>query len=91
MKGPKIGPLSFDWKDHGGWLYAFVVDGEVKYIGLTGRVLRGRMDDYSHIPNSTNHWIEGQDYRRIVGRSAGPGLRMETRRQGYSRKRGIAA
>jgi len=30
MKGDKIGPRSFDWKDHGGWLYAFVIDGDVK-------------------------------------------------------------
>ena len=47
MKGSKIGPPSFDWKEHSGWLYAFVVDGEVKYIGLTERVLRSRMSDYS--------------------------------------------
>lgn len=52
MKGPKIRPHSFDWKDHSGWLYAFVVDGQVKYIGLTDRVLRSRMSDYSHITNS---------------------------------------
>lgn len=52
MKGAKIGPRTFDWKDHGGWLYAFVVDGEVKYIGFTSRVLRSRMGDYSHIQNS---------------------------------------
>ena len=52
MKGEKIGPRSFDWKDHSGWLYAFVVDGEVKYIGLTDRVLRSRMSDYSHIKNT---------------------------------------
>ena len=52
MKGDKIGPRSFVWKDHGGWLYAFVVDGEVKYIGFTNRVLRSRMMDYAHIKNS---------------------------------------
>ena len=52
MKGEKIGPPSFNWQDHGGWLYAFVVEGEVKYIGLTNRVLRSRMSDYAHINNS---------------------------------------
>jgi hypothetical protein len=52
IKGSKIGPLGLDWEDHGGWLYAFVVDGEVKYIGLTDRVLRSRMGDYSHIKNT---------------------------------------
>ena len=59
MKGDKIGPRSFDWKDHGGWLYAFVVDGEVKYIGLTDRVLRSRMSDYSHINNSQTKRLRG--------------------------------
>lgn len=52
MKGDRIGPASFGWQDHGGWLYAFVVEGEVRYIGLTDRVLRSRMSDYSHINNS---------------------------------------
>ena len=51
-KGDRIGPKSFDWADHSGWLYAFVVEGEVKYIGLTTRVLRSRMSDYSHNRNS---------------------------------------
>ena len=48
LRGGKIGPPSFEWRDHSGWLYAFVVDGELKYIGLTDRVLRSRMSDYSH-------------------------------------------
>ena len=52
MKGDRIGPTSFGWQDHGGWLYAFVVEGEVCYIGLTDRVLRSRMSDYAHIKNS---------------------------------------
>jgi hypothetical protein len=25
LKGNKIGPISFKWQDHEGWLYAFVV------------------------------------------------------------------
>jgi hypothetical protein len=52
LKGDKIGPISFKCQDHGGWLYAFAVEGEVKYIGLTNRVLRSRMSDYVHINNS---------------------------------------
>jgi len=52
LKGARIGPKSFDWKDQSGWLYAFVIEGDVKYIGLTTRVLRSRMSDYSHIRNS---------------------------------------
>jgi len=42
-KGNKVGPRTFDWPNHGGWLYAFVVGGDVKYIGLTDRVLRSRL------------------------------------------------
>jgi len=52
IKGTRIGPASFSWQDHGGWLYAFVVDSEVKYIGLTDRILRSRLSDYSHIKNT---------------------------------------
>lgn len=52
LKGQKIGPPSFSWEDRSGWLYAFVVDSEVKYIGRTSRVLRSRMGDYSHIKSS---------------------------------------
>jgi hypothetical protein len=52
LKGDRIGPRSFDWKDHSGWIYAFVIDGDVKYIGLTTRVLRSRMSDYSPIRNA---------------------------------------
>jgi hypothetical protein len=59
LKGDKIGPISFKWQDHGGWLYAFVVEGEVKYIGLTNRVLRSRMSDYAHINNSQTDRLRG--------------------------------
>lgn len=52
LKGDTIGPASFDWQDHGGWLYVFVVGGEARYIGLTNRVLRSRLSDYAHIRNS---------------------------------------
>lgn len=57
IKGIKIGPTSFKWQDHGGWLYAFIVEGTVRYIGLTERVLRSRMGDYSHTNNSQNNRI----------------------------------
>jgi hypothetical protein len=40
---------SLNWSDAGGWIYAFVIDKAVKYVGLTDRVLRSRMDDYRHI------------------------------------------
>jgi hypothetical protein len=60
MRGSKIGPMTFGWQDHGGWLYAFIVDEEVKYIGLTDRVLRSRMSDYSHIRNTQTHRIREQ-------------------------------
>jgi hypothetical protein len=52
MRGDKIVLRSIAWKDHGGWLYAFVVDEDVKYVGLTNRVLRSRMSDYAHLGNS---------------------------------------
>ena len=48
LKGDRFAPDSFSWKDSSGWLYAIVTEGEVKYVGLTGRVLRSRIDDYRH-------------------------------------------
>ena len=42
----KIRLASLDWDEHAGWLYAFVIESEVKYVGLTRRVLRSRMDNY---------------------------------------------
>lgn len=66
LKGDKIGPKSFDWKDHGGWLYAFVVSSEVKYIGLTNRVLRSRLSDYSHIKNSQTERIRNAIIRELM-------------------------
>jgi hypothetical protein len=59
LKGQTIGPATFDWKDHGGWLYAFVVQGEVKYIGLTDRVLRSRLSDYAHNSNFQTTRLRG--------------------------------
>lgn len=57
MKGGRIGPPHFKWRDHSGCLYAFVVSGEVKYVGLTSRILRSRMSDYSHINNSQTNGL----------------------------------
>ena len=38
---------SLCWTDSSGWLYAFVINNEaVHYVGLTGRILRSRMDNY---------------------------------------------
>ncbi len=44
--GAKIRLADLSWQEHGGWIYAFTVDEEVKYIGMTDRVLRSRMDNY---------------------------------------------
>jgi len=50
IKKGKIKPESLHWEEAISWLYAFVVDEkELKYIGLTTRVLRSRLDDYSYI------------------------------------------
>jgi len=48
LKRNTIGPASFQWKDHSGWLYVFAVDGDARYVGLTTRVLRSRLSDYAH-------------------------------------------
>ena len=52
--GDGIKPKSLEWQDHGGWVYAFVVGDEVKYVGLTAKVLRTRLDHYSYGTQDTN-------------------------------------
>jgi hypothetical protein len=49
IRKDKIKLQNLQWQDHAGWLYAFVVNDQVKYVGLTTRILRSRMDDYSYI------------------------------------------
>lgn len=47
LQGERIRMASLEWAESSGWLYAFVVDESlVKYVGLTNRVLRSRMDNY---------------------------------------------
>lgn len=44
----RIKPNSLKWKDSAGWIYAFVAEGRVRYVGITTMVLRSRLDAYSH-------------------------------------------
>ena len=47
LAGNRIRLESLAWPETSGWLYAFVVNNEtVKYVGLTERILRSRMDNY---------------------------------------------
>ena len=52
IRNERIKPRSLAYKEHGGWVYAFAVEGLVKYVGLTNRVLRSRLSDYSYITES---------------------------------------
>lgn len=42
---------SLAWKETAGWIYAFVSEGRVRYVGITTMVLRSRMDSYAHLSN----------------------------------------
>ena len=44
----RIKPKTLDWEECSSWLYAFVVDGKPRYFGITGMVLRSRLDHYSY-------------------------------------------
>lgn len=44
----RFAPDDLSWKDRAGWLYAFVSNDKVMYVGLTANVLRSRMDHYRH-------------------------------------------
>lgn len=39
---------SFAWPETSGWIYAFVSEGCVRYVGIATTVLRSRMDGYRH-------------------------------------------
>lgn len=42
---------SLAWNDVSGWIYAFVVNDRVRYIGITTMALRSRMDSYRDLAN----------------------------------------
>ena len=48
LKGETIKPDTVSWDTTAGWIYAFVVDTQVCYIGITTGVLRSRLDSYSY-------------------------------------------
>src|SRR6266550_7665407 len=44
----RIKPLSCEWDDCSGWIYAFLTNKRVRYFGITTTVLRSRLDGYSY-------------------------------------------
>jgi len=48
LRGNTIKPISLDWDDASGWIYAFVAEGCVRYVGIASTVLRSRLDGYSY-------------------------------------------
>jgi hypothetical protein len=51
LRDGRVKPLTLDWDDCSGWIYAFVSDRRVRYIGITTTVLRSRLDGYSYQTN----------------------------------------
>ncbi len=50
---------SLTWKDNAGWIYAFVVEGRVRYVGITTMILRSRLDGYrNHIGDKVREYIK---------------------------------
>jgi len=49
--GDRLSPDNHKWQDNGGWIYAFVADGEVMYVGKCTTVLRNRLDAYRFGPD----------------------------------------
>ncbi len=56
-KGDRIKLADLNWSEKAGWLYAFAVAQEVKYVGLTSRILRSRMDNYRDQSDSQNERV----------------------------------
>lgn len=49
----RVKAKSTDWDSESSWLYAFLSEGDVKYIGIATSVLRTRFDGYSYQINDT--------------------------------------
>ncbi len=47
----RVKPHTLDWDNCSGWIYAFVADRRVRYIGIATTVLRSRLDGYSYQTN----------------------------------------
>ena len=71
-RNPKIRLASLDWTESSSWLYAFVVDDRVMYVGLTERVLRSRMDNYRDSPGDQNERL-----RELIKAELGTGHRVD--------------
>ena len=48
IRNGRIKPVNTDWDDCSRWLYAFVVDDKVRYVGKATTVLRSRLDGYAY-------------------------------------------
>ena len=44
----RIKPESWEWDNCAGWIYAFVVERRVRYIGIATTVLRSRLAGYAY-------------------------------------------
>ena len=51
IRKEKIKPATIDWDDCAGWVYAYVAEGKLRYLGITTSVLRSRLDGYSYQVN----------------------------------------
>lgn len=48
LTGTRFNVVERNWLSRPGWLYAFVSDGEVRYVGRTINPLGARLDSYRH-------------------------------------------
>ena len=51
LRNTSIKPRCTCWDTTSGWLYAFVTNVRVRYIGMSTTVLRSRLDGYSYQAN----------------------------------------
>ena len=73
LRGSRAKPATTTWDTTAGWLYMFVADDKVRYIGITTMVLRSRFDGYSYQANDSvgsriKHFLEGRAAVQIYGR-----------------------
>lgn len=58
LRGPKVRPRRFTWDSRQGWLYAFVIEDEIRYIASTWLTLHSRLSEYGYAVGGQEAWIQ---------------------------------
>lgn len=84
LRGERNKALTTEWDLTAGWIYSFVTDVRVRYIGIASTVLRTRLDGYSYqINDSVGGFIREQLRQNVpvgiygVERAGAPKMQLQ--------------